>query len=50
MTNISDANNLLAVAEAGLGRINDIIVQMRNKSQQASSDTVGTAEREAISA
>jgi len=46
--NISDGKNLLAVAESGLGRINDIIVQMRNKVEQAASDTVGVSEREAI--
>jgi flagellin len=46
--NISDAQNLLSVAESGLGRINDIMVQMRNKAEQAASDTLGTEEREAI--
>jgi flagellin len=48
LNNISDGKNLLAVAESGLGRINDIIVQMRNKVEQAASDTVGVSEREAI--
>ncbi len=48
LNNISDAKNLLAVCEAGLGRINDIIVSMRNKVEQAASDTLGVAEREAV--
>lgn len=46
--NISDAQNLLAVAESGLGRINEILVQMRNKAEQAASDTIGSEERGAI--
>jgi flagellin len=46
--NISDAKNLLAVAESGVGRINDIIVQMRNKVMAGASDTMGSAERTAI--
>jgi flagellin len=46
--NIGDAKNLLAVAESGLSRVNDILVQMRNKSEQAASDTMGTNERAAI--
>jgi len=48
LSNIGDAKNLLAVAESGLGRINDILVQMRNKSEQAASDTMGDNERAAI--
>ena len=48
LSNIGDAKNLLAVAESGLGRINDIIVQMRNKSEAAASDTLGSEERRAI--
>ncbi|MBI4929107.1 MAG: flagellin, partial [Anaerolineae bacterium] len=46
--NIADAKNLLAVAESGLGRINDILVQMRNKVQAGGSDTMGSDERTAI--
>jgi|YNPMSStandDraft_2_1061718.scaffolds.fasta_scaffold00224_2 flagellin len=46
--NIGDAKNLLAVAEAGVTRINDILVQMRNKAAQAASDTMGSAERDII--
>ncbi|MEN4010542.1 MAG: flagellin [Chloroflexota bacterium] len=48
LNNIGDAKNLLAVAESGLGRINDILLQMRNKSLQAASDTMGAAERDII--
>jgi len=48
LNNIGDAKNLLAVAEAGLGRINDILVQMRNKASQAASDTMGQQERDII--
>lgn len=48
LSNIGDAKNLLAVAEAGVGRITDILVQMKNKASQAASDTMGTAERTAI--
>lgn len=50
LSNIGDAKNLLAVAESGVGRITDIIVQMKNKASQAASDTMGTAERDAIKA
>ena len=46
--NIGDAKNLLSVAEAGLGQITDILIQMRNKAEQAASDTLGSSEREAI--
>jgi flagellin len=48
LDNIGDAKNLLSVAESGLGRINDILVQMRNKAEAAASDTLGTEERDAI--
>ncbi len=47
-SNIGDAKNLLSVAESGLGRINDILIQMRNKSEAGASDTMGTAERQAL--
>lgn len=50
LSNISDGKNLLAVAEAGVGRITDIIVQMKNKASQGASDTMGTSERTAIQA
>ncbi len=48
LSNIGDAKNLLAVAEAGVSRITDIIVQMKNKASQAASDTMGANERLAI--
>jgi flagellin len=48
LSNIGDANNMLSVAEAGLSKMNDILVQMRSKAEQAASDTLGTTERAAI--
>jgi flagellin len=48
LSNIGDAKNLLAVAEAGVGRITDILVQMKNKASQGASDTMGSTERDAI--
>jgi len=48
LSNIGDAKNLLAVAESGMGRINDILVQMRNKAETGASDTMGDEERLAI--
>lgn len=48
LANIGDAKNLLSVAESGMSRINDILVQMRNKSQAAASDTLGSDERAAV--
>lgn len=48
LDNIGDAKNMLSVAEAGMSKINDILVQMRSKAEQAASDTLGTSERAAI--
>jgi flagellin len=48
LSNIGDAKNLLAVAESGLGRINDILIQMRNKAEAGASDTMGSNERQAL--
>ena len=48
MDNIGDASNMLSVAESGLSKMNDILVIMRNKAEQAASDTLGTTERDAI--
>jgi flagellin len=48
LDNIGDSKNLLAVAESGMGRVNDILVQMRNKAESAASDTMGQNERAAI--
>ncbi|HEX7557175.1 MAG TPA: flagellin [Leptolinea sp.] len=50
LSNIGDSKNLLAVAEAGVGRITDILVQMKNKASQGASDTMGSNERTAIQA
>jgi len=48
LDNIGDAKNMLSVAEGGLSKMNDILVQMRNKAEQAASDTLGTTERQTI--
>jgi len=48
MDNIGDAKNLLAVAEGGLRKINEILAKMRAKAEAAASDTLGTTERDAI--
>ena len=48
LDNISDAKNMLSVAEGGMSKMSDIIVQMRNKAEQAASDTLGSSERAAI--
>lgn len=48
LDNIGDAKNMLSVAEGGLSKMSDIIVQMRNKAEQAASDTLGASERATI--
>jgi flagellin len=48
LANIGDAQNMLAVGEAGVGRINDILVEMRSKALTGASDTMGDDERKAI--
>ncbi|MCX6079915.1 MAG: flagellin [Chloroflexi bacterium] len=48
LDNIGDASNMLAVTESGLSKMNDILVIMRNKAEQAASDTLGSSERDAI--
>lgn len=48
LDNISDAKNMLSVAEGGMSKLTDIMVQMRNKAEQAASDTLGSSERSAI--
>ena len=45
---IGDAKNLLSVAEGGLSKINDILVNVRDKVLQAAGDTIGSEERTAI--
>lgn len=48
--NIGQAKNMLSVAEGGLLSINDILVGLSEKIVSASNDTLGTDERQAISA
>ena len=48
MGNIGDSKNMLAVAESGLQRITDILTEMRAKAVSASSQTLGSSERDAI--
>ena len=48
LDNIGDAKNMLAVAESSLSKINDILLVVRDKAEQAASDTLGDAERAAI--
>ena len=50
LSNISDAKNLVTVAEGHLTNISDILEQMKSKATEAASDTLGTAERAAIQA
>jgi len=46
--NISDATNMLSVAEGALSKLTDILVDMRSKAAQAASDTLGATERQTI--
>lgn len=46
--NIGDAKNLMGVAEAGLNKVSDLLLEMRNKAEAAASDTLGDSERKAI--
>ncbi len=48
LNNIGDAKNLLAVAEGGLSKMSEILIQIRSKAEQAASDTMGSTERSAI--
>ncbi len=47
--NVGHAKNMLAVAEGALMNVNDILVTMTEKIIMAASDSMGTAERQAIS-
>jgi flagellin len=47
--NLGEAKNILSVAEGGLNKINDILVEMQSKIEKAASDSIGTVERQAIS-
>lgn len=46
--NVGTAKNVLAIAEGGLLNISDILVTMKEKVTQAASDTLSSAERNAI--
>ncbi|MBN2010470.1 flagellin [candidate division KSB1 bacterium] len=48
LNNIGDVKSMLGIAEGGLLNINDILVTMKEKVLQAASDTLGSAERYAI--
>jgi flagellin len=47
--NIGQAKNMLSVAEGALLNINDILTAMNEKIVMAASDSIGTAERQAVS-
>jgi flagellin len=46
--NIGQGKNMLSVAESGLNKIQDILVTMRKKAEEAANDTLGADERTAI--
>jgi flagellin len=46
--NVGTSKNVLAIAEGGLMNISDIIITIKEKVTQAASDTLGSAERNAI--
>lgn len=48
LDNIGDGKNVLSIAEGGLQKINDILLQMRSKTEQAGSTTLNTSQRQAI--
>jgi len=47
---IGGSKNMLATAEGGLRKIQDILVKMKTKAMEAIGDTVGPTEREAVAA
>lgn len=47
---LGDSKNMLATAEGGLRKVQDILVKMKNKAMEAIGDTIGAEERKAISA
>ena len=49
LDNVGTAKNVLAIAEGGLLNISDILITMKEKVTQAASDTLSSAERNAIS-
>ena len=50
LKSIGDSKNLMATAEGGLKKIQDILVKMSNKALEAQGDTIGADERSAIKA
>jgi len=48
--NLGQAQNLIGVAEGGLEKLKDVLSDMSAKILQAASDSIGTSERQAISA
>lgn len=48
LDNVGTAKNVLAIAEGGLLNISDMLITMKEKITQAASDTLGSAERNAI--
>jgi len=48
MGSIGDSKNMLATAEGGLRKVQDILVKMKNKAMEAIGDTIGQSERDAI--
>ncbi|MFC1724109.1 flagellin [candidate division KSB1 bacterium] len=48
LDNVGTAKNLLAIAEGGMLNISDILITMKEKLTQAASDSLGSAERNAI--
>ncbi len=45
---IGDAKNLLSISETNLQKIQELLIQMRNKGMEAQSGTIGPNERQAI--
>jgi len=45
---IGDSKNLMASAEGGLKKIQDILVKMKDKALEAKGDTIGASEKQAI--
>lgn len=45
---IGDAKNLLSISETNLTKIQELLIQMRNKAMEAQSGTIGADERQAI--
>ena len=48
LDNVGTAKNVLSIAEGGLLNISDILITMKEKLTQSASDTLGSAERNAI--